>query len=233
MAKELRSLTTDYQVLFQTLLWGNMRLVFWLTFSCFSIKKEIGNWRKKKTQHPEIQLGSVTSAVRGSASAPCLPRLPVKSILKNQSHQASEWSSQHPHLGAPTGLPRNRRFHLISHRDHWERGMWPIRKEPPPKDFCWECKEHILWVLALALYPPGSGCKTKLTVGDGPRGRAEAPRTRWSSELNRTGPVLVRLLGIRENFFPFKPIYAKFLVTCEWKKDMARIWGMASTGNCR
>lgn len=133
MAKELRSLTTDYQVLFQTLLWGNMRLAFWLTFSCFSIKKEIGNWRKKKTQHPEIQLGSVTSAVRGSASAPCLPRLPVKSILKNQSHQASEWSSQHPHLGAPTGLPRNRRFHLISHKDHWERGMWPIRKEPPQK----------------------------------------------------------------------------------------------------
>lgn len=122
------------RVLFQTLLWGDIRLEFWLTFSCCLLsKRKRRTGERKRTHHSEIQLGWWRLHQLLSIH-PCLPHLPVNSTLKNQNPEVSEWDWCHPHLWALTCLIQIHTFHPFSYKD-WlthrrvTHQTWAVEKE--------------------------------------------------------------------------------------------------------
>ena len=76
-------------VLLRTLQRGNLRPEFWLTLSgCHLPQRQLRAGGRKRTQHSEIQLGSVTSAVAAHS-------FPL-AVLEHQNHQRPNGTKASP-----------------------------------------------------------------------------------------------------------------------------------------
>lgn len=132
MAKELRSLTTDYQVLFQTLLWGNMRLVFWLTFSCFSIKKEMGTGGRKRHNILKYSWDQWRLLCAAQHPPPASHGFPLRASWKTKATRRLNGAHSTPTLGPQLAYLATEDF-IWSATGITERGACDQLERSPPQ----------------------------------------------------------------------------------------------------